>query len=218
MHKILKYKYADSENHFWGSDFHNYHDPNWTIPIWKGRGYSSPDESQKDVQKKINDKIGKDQYLWMLGDSFLSATDQQVIDWWAGINCENVMMLMGNHESQMYRLYKQEMLAQFGRFDIEVYPLRMKNVVFLGNHQEIWIGKQQIVMNHFPLHTHHGANRGSWNISGHEHRNDPSREPSYPINKCLDVSWDKKLDVWSFSEIADVMSTKEIFIPDHHRD
>ena len=43
-------------------------------------------------------------------------------------------MLFGNHESQIYRLYKKQMMVDYNRDDIEVYPLRMGNLVFCGNH------------------------------------------------------------------------------------
>jgi hypothetical protein len=32
----------------------------------------------------------------------------------------------------------------------------------------------------------------------------------------LDVSWDYKRDIWSFEEVEDVMSTKDILTVDHH--
>jgi hypothetical protein len=217
MYKILKYKYENRNDHFWSTDFHNYHDPSWPVPIWKMRGYNSPEESYNDVREKINAKVGENQILWILGDSFLSATDGEVIGWLNSIKCQNIMMLFGNHESQMYRLYKQEMIKQFGRDDIEIYPLRMNNVVFLGNHQEIWIGKQQIIMNHFPLRIWVGDARGSWMLSGHSHMQDKGRRPESADQKGLDLGWDYKNDVWTYSEIEDVMSTKSIRILDHNR-
>jgi len=217
MYKILKYKYENRNDHFWSTDFHNYHDPSWPVPIWKMRGYNSPEESYNDVREKINAKVGENQILWILGDSFLSATDGEVIGWLNSIKCQNIMMLFGNHESQMYRLYKQEMFKQFGTDDIEIYPLRMGNVVFLGNHQEIWIGKQQIIMNHFPLRIWHGDARSSWMLSGHSHLQDKGRRPESADQKGLDLGWDYKNDVWTYSEIEDVMSTKSIRILDHNR-
>jgi calcineurin-like phosphoesterase family protein len=218
MYKILKFKWDDRKNHFWSSDFHNYHNPSWDVPIWKMRGYSSYEESFGDIRDKINNRITTDQYLWMLGDSFLSATDDEVVSWWKDIKCQNVMMLFGNHESQMYRLYKKELLSQFGRDDIEVYPLKMGNVTFLGNHQEIVIGKKQIIMNHFPLRIWHNDSRSSWMLSGHSHLKDLGRRPEFEEQKGLDVGWDYKNDVWSFDEIEDVMSTKSVKILDHNRD
>lgn len=216
MYKILKFPYVEKDNHFWTSDLHNFHDPKWDIPIWKQRGYSSPHESYIDASHKINDRVKSGDHLWLLGDSFLSCGDTDVMNWFNGIICQNIHILFGNHESQLYRIYKSHVLEQYGSDEIEVYPLRVGNLIFSGNHQEILIGKQLIVMNHFPLHSHNKAARSSWNLSGHSHRTDNTRGPSHPTGKRLDIGWDIKLDIWSYDEILDVMSTKEIFSPDHH--
>jgi hypothetical protein len=37
------------------------------------------------------------------------------------------------------------------------------------------------------------------------------------MGKYLDCSWDWKKDIWSFEEIRDIMSTKEIYVTDHVR-
>lgn len=216
MYKILKFKYENRHDHFWSSDFHNYHDPNWDVPIWKQRGYNSVEESYNDVRDKINSRVSEYQHLWTLGDSHLSCSDEQVIAWWSSINCQNIHYLFGNHSSQMYRIYKQEVLKQYGSDEIEVYPLRMGNVIFSGNHQEILIGKQKIVMNHFPLHSWNAMGRKSLMLSGHQHCTDKTRTPDCPINRVLDVGWDWKNDVWSYDEIMDVMSTKMFLSVDHH--
>lgn len=177
MYKILKFPYVERHKHFWSSDLHNFHNPKWEVPLWKQRGYSSFQESYADVSDKINIKVGSNDHLWLLGDSFLSCKDTDVIDWFNNITCQNIHILFGNHESQMYRIYKSHVLHQYGSNEIEVYPLRVGNLIFSGNHQEILIGKQLIVMNHFPLHSHNKAARGAISLHGHCHNNDPTRNP-----------------------------------------
>jgi|694.fasta_scaffold95405_3 calcineurin-like phosphoesterase family protein len=217
VNKNIKHKWEDRNKIFFSSDWHNYHDPKWDIPIWKMRGYNSPQESVDDVVSKINARVKEDDFLWVIGDSFLSATDNQVLNWWNNIMCQNVMVLFGNHESQMYRIYKNAVMDQYGKSDIEVYPLRLNNLTFMGNHQEIQVGKIRIVLNHFPLRTHNQCSRGSWHLHGHSHNNDKTRNPNFQMGKYLDCSWDWKKDIWSFEEIRDIMSTKEIYVTDHVR-
>lgn len=217
MYKILKYPWEQRNRHFWSSDWHIFHDPKWNYPIWMTRGYESAEDAAKKIQDKFNERVGRYDTLWYLGDMFLNASDEQCLAWIDGINCENVNVLMGNHESNMYRLYKQEVLKQWCRDDIEVYPLKMGKITFFGNHLEIQIGKKNIVMNHFPIHSWNGmGGRKSWMISGHQHNADKTRNPDAPINRVLDVGWDWKTDVWSFSEIEDVMDTKTFVSYDHH--
>lgn len=217
MYRILKFNYNDRHKHYWVSDCHSYHDPkSWASPIWEMRGYSSAEDCAEQQIQKINERVGEDDILWNLGDNFLNSTDDQVREWLGAIKCKNIKYLFGNHESVPYRLYKDEVLKQYNT-DCEVYPLKMGNVEFLGNHQEIQIGKQQITNNHFPLRIWHNDSRSSWMLSGHSHLQDVGRRPESEYQKALDVGWDYKNDVWSFSEIEDVMSTKSIQILDHNR-
>jgi calcineurin-like phosphoesterase family protein len=217
MHKIKKFKWEDKDKLFFTSDWHIFHNPiHWQTPIWESRGYPSLESSVEDVILKINERVKHDDILFCLGDCFLNATDDQVLNWLSRIKCQNIYKLWGNHTSNTYRLYKQEVLKQFGRDDIEVYPIRVGNVEFYGNHLEILVGKQRIILNHFPLRIWHKNGHGSWNLSGHSHMTDKGRHPDAPYHKGLDCGWDWKNAVWSFDEISDVMSTKEREILDHH--
>lgn len=217
MYKILKHRWDDKDKIFWVSDTHAYHDPiHWEVPLWKSRGYNSAEEAAEDKIEKINAKVGKDDILYHLGDGFLNATDDQVKSWLGRINCQNIRWLWGNHESNLYRLYKQEIKSQYGLEGVEIYPLRMGNVEFLGNHLEIEVGKQKIIMNHFPLRIWHKNGKGSWMLSGHSHLTDKGRHPNNQYARAMDCGWDWNKDVWSFAEIRDIMSTKEVEILDHH--
>lgn len=221
MYKIIKHKWTEKDDLFFFSDPHVFHDPTWDSPLWQTRGYESAAAAAKDKIEKINAKVGKDQILYCLGDGFLNATDEQCLDWLAQINCQNIRYLFGNHESNMYRLYKKTIAETYPEFgpnpEVEIYPIRMKNVIFYGNHMDIEVGKQKLVLNHFPLHSWNSMGmRKSWMLSGHQHNTDKSRNPDAPINRCIDIGWDWKRDVWSYSEIEDVMSTKTFEAVDHH--
>jgi hypothetical protein len=216
VNKIIKHKWEDRNNIFFSSDWHNYHDPKWDVPIWKMRGYNSPQESVDDVVSKINARVKEDDFIYFIGDGFLNATDEQVLEWFSRINCKNINYIYGNHESNIFRIYRQAVLEKYGDPEIEVYPMRFNNVVFLGNYQEIYIGKKLIVLQHFPIKTWNNNSRNSFHLHGHSHNTDKSRNPEHPMGKCLDCSWDWKKDIWSFEEIEDVMSTKEMQIFDHH--
>lgn len=217
MNKILKFPWDQRNKHFWASDWHNFHDPKtWTSPIWEMRGYRNAEEASEQTLRITNEKVGVDDTLWYLGDGFLNASDEQCLNWLSRVNCQNINYLFGNHESNIYRIYKEQVKEQYGLEDVEVYPLKIGNVTFLGNHQEIMIGKQIIVNNHFPLRIWHKDNLGAWNLSGHSHLQDAGRRPDAPNQKGLDCGCDHQV-VWSFSEIEDVMSTKTIKILDHNR-
>lgn len=217
MHRIRKYDWEERHKHYWTSDWHVFHDPSWEVPIWEARGYLNHHDASEQILRKVNERVGEDDTLWYLGDAFLNATDEMCLEWLNGLKCKDIKIIWGNHESNMWRIYKNEVEKQFGFTNLEVYPLRMGNVEFLGNHAEIRIGRKNIVMNHFPYHSWNGmGGRKSWNLSGHSHNSDKTRNPDSPLNRCLDCSWDWKKDVWSFSDIEDIMSTKTFVSVDHH--
>ena len=109
MYKIEKYKWDDRGKIFFSSDFHIFHNPKeWPSPIWEMRGYTSVEDASENTLRVINERVGKDDILYFLGDGFLNAEDQQVLDWLARVNCQNIKYLWGNHESVPYRLYKKQ--------------------------------------------------------------------------------------------------------------
>lgn len=220
MHKILKYKWDDRNKHFFTSDWHIHHDPSWDVPIWKMRGYASPDDHADDVIEKVNARVGEDDILWNLGDMFLNSSDERAEDFLNQIKCKNIHKLWGNHTSNTYRIYKNAIKDQYNLEGVEVYPLRWKNVVFMGNHLELFIGKQRIILNHFAQRIWH-KNVGkwgtpSWQLSGHSHLSDKTRHPDFPLGKSMDLGWDHHNDIWSFEEIEEIMETKTAQILDHH--
>jgi calcineurin-like phosphoesterase family protein len=215
MYKIIKHPWEQRKKIFFSSDWHIFHDPKWPSPIWEMRGAHNAQHFAERTLQEINDTVPEDGTLYYLGDGFLNASDEQCIGWLERLKCKDIRYLFGNHESNMYRLYKEEVFKQFGRDDIEVYPLKMGNITFLGNHLEIQVGKQRIVLNHFPLRIWNGCHRFSWGLSGHSHLNDPLRRPEYPLAKALDTGIDYGR-IWSFEEIQELMSTKTVELIDHH--
>jgi calcineurin-like phosphoesterase family protein len=215
MYRIIKHKWEEKSKLYFSSDFHAYHNPNWPTPIWETRGHLNAQDSAEKMLVMINNTVPEDGILYFLGDGFLNATDELCMSWLKSIKCRTIRYLWGNHESNMYRIYKTEVLKQFGRDDIEVYPLRIANVEFMGNHLEIHVGKQMVILNHFPYRIFHKSHRGAWNLSGHSHLNDPQRRPEFPLGKGLDVGIDYG-KIWSFDDIQDIMSTKDTEMIDHH--
>ena len=211
MYKTLKFNWEERNSIFFSSDWHTYHDPAWTTPIWEARGYKSANDGAEQILHTINEKVKSTDKLIFLGDGFLNSTDEQCLNWLKGIKCQNIYYMWGNHESNMFRLYKAEILKQYGLTDVEIYPLKMDNVTFIGNHVEM------LVANHFPLRNWHNDGRSAWSIGGHSHLRDAGRRPDAPHQKALDCGWDYKCDVWSFKEMEDVMSTKSVEILDHRR-
>jgi calcineurin-like phosphoesterase family protein len=218
MYKIEKFKHEDRHKLYFSSDWHIFHDPSsWAVPIWKQRGYTSAEDAAIKIQNLINDTVPENAILYFLGDMFLNATDEKCVAWLNGVKCKDIRALWGNHESNTYRIYKEELAKSFGCCG-ELYPANFKripNLTFVGNHVEIQVGKRKIVMNHFPIHSWNSMSRGCYMLSGHQHLSDKTRLAEFPIGKVLDVGIDSG-KIWSFDEIDDVMSTKTFVSVDHH--
>lgn len=86
-----------------------------------------------------------------------------------------------------------------------------------GNHDkegipylEIKIGKQHIVLCHYPFVTWNKSRWGAWHLFGHCHGSYEGK------GKSLDVGWDAHGKILSFEDIEAIMATKEIHQVDHH--
>jgi calcineurin-like phosphoesterase family protein len=214
MNKKLKFN-TQQQGVFFSSDFHAFHNPSWPVPIWKMRGYESWQEMNEDILDKVNARVKPNDILFFLGDFALNSTPEQVEEFLSQIKCNNIHKIFGNHCSSTIRIYDREIMATFGQ-KIEVYPFKYKNLVFCGNHLEVSINKQHIILSHFPFRVFNRSHHGSWALSGHSHYSDKERRADYPIGKTLDVGWDGKNDIYSFEEIKEIMDKKSIHQVDHH--
>ncbi len=229
MIKVLKFKETKEHKVWFVSDLHWNHNPKWPIPLWKARGYTSLEESNKDIINKINEFVGSDDTLWSLGDLTLNCGEEQFESFIDSINCKNIFSLWGNHPNPMLKVYKREIDNILGNFEdrqgfpipveneaFEIYPFRYKNLIFCGNYAEIIVNGQYICLNHYPLSIWNFMKADSWALVGHSHHGYPNTCPDYKHGKILDCGWDGFKKPLSFSDIKDIMSTKEKIKVDLH--
>jgi calcineurin-like phosphoesterase family protein len=224
MHKVLKFN-DPNQKVFFSSDFHAFHNPSWDIPICKMRGYDSWQEMNEDIIKKVNSRIGSRDSLIYLGDFALNSTPEQVEEFLGRIECQNIYLLFGNHESSISRIYKKAVKQYMENLNleepkrgwgIEIYPLRYKNVIFCGSYLEIFVQKRKVVCSHFPFMVWNQSHHEAFSLNGHSHYTNIQRLVNYPIGKALDVGWDGKKDVYSWNEILKIMNNKITQKLDHH--
>jgi calcineurin-like phosphoesterase family protein len=216
MNKLLKFKQTDDCKHYFISDLHHFHNPPWTIPLWKARGYDSHIDMNDDQVLQINSMVRPDDVLWHLGDITLNCTETQFEEFLSKIKCQNIYSLFGNHNNPSWAIYQREVRKIIDR-DVEIYPLRYKNFVFHGNYQEILIDGQYMVLQHYALTVWNYMKDGAYMIHGHSHGNLPQSLPNESSKgKILDVSWDIFLKPVSFNQINEIMKKKNIITVDHH--
>lgn len=216
------------------SDTHLNHDPKWKIPLWEGRGFKSSKEHTDFIIDTINATVRPGDTLIHLGDFCLNTSESQCEELLSRIRCQTIYLLWGNHNNPLWKIYRREVLKALNRItqgyssasldgynspeDLEVYPFRYRNVVFLGNYLEAIIGGKLYVMEHYPVHVFNEMKHGVFHLCGHSHYGlDFSRAENLG-NKILDVGWDGWNKPYTPEEIEGIMAKKAIFATtDHHK-
>jgi len=215
MNKLLKFKQTDDQKVYFVSDTHYNHNPKWPVPLWAQRGYNSVEEMNEDEITQINAIVRPNDILFHLGDITLNCNEEQFETFIARLNCQNIYLFWGNHNAPVWTIYKREIASKY-MDDIEVYPLRYKNVIFLGNYQEITVDGQYMILGHYPISVFNYMKDGAWHLCGHSHYNfDPSTAEN-KTSKILDVGWEGLKRPYNMDEIRGIMNSKGIVAVDHH--
>ena len=199
------------------SDTHFHHNRDF---VWKSRGFSSVIEHDNALISKINERVKCDDILIHLGDFCLNTNASQFEELLTRINCQNIYMLFGNHPNPHYKnVYKplvKSLLKSEYTDDSEMYPLRYRNVVYIGHYAEVVIGGQFIVLSHYPIYVWNEMQHGAWMLCGHSHGGCPFSCPDNINNKILDCGWDLHKTPLSFGELQEIMDKKGFVAMDNH--
>ena len=128
---MTKFKSTSESKNWVSSDWHLGHQREF---VWGARGYKTHQEHTDGVINGINDNVLPNDNLFYLGDFSLNSNDQLFNEYLSRINCQNIYMLWGNHNSPGKNIYKKTVLEQYLRDDISVYPIRYRNVIFVGDY------------------------------------------------------------------------------------
>lgn len=197
--KILTYPKLNLEvdKVFFSSDLHLSHKK----LIDFGRKFNNVEEMNNTIYTNINNKVGRDDLLVLLGDTMM--IDKNYNKFLSLINCENIIMLYGNH-------------CNVRRFEeIDGYPAN--KLLYHGYYLELSINKQIICCSHYPMfHWNYQAD-GSLMLHGHNHGDEPSNIlKEIHKYKSLDVGIDNyhnifgTYDVFSYQDIENLLNNKLI--------
>ena len=227
MNKQIKIRQTDDRKVFWTSDTHLNHDPKWAVPLWEARGHKSAKDHTDFIISRINQSVRPNDILIHAGDFALNTDEAGLNELLARIQCQNIYMLWGNHNNPLWRVYQRELKRAFpttdqfaslqGEGELEVYPFRYKNIVFLGNYAEIVVDGHLFVVAHYPVYVWNYLKDGAKMICGHSHYNLPFSIADNLEAKILDVGWDGFARPLTNSEVLTIMNRKAVFKPgDHH--
>jgi len=211
---MLKFKTTNEVTNWVSSDFHLGHQRPF---VWETRGFDSHQHHTDSVIETINEYVSPNDNFFYLGDFSLNTTESQFEDYISRIKCQNIYMIWGNHNNPVEKIYNREVLSQYGKPDIKVYPLRYKNVIFMGDYLEVAIDGRAVVMFHYPIDIWNYMKDGSYMLCGHSHYSYPKTQKVAKSGLILDVGWDGYGRPYEFEEIISIMKSKEIKSVDHHK-
>ncbi len=149
------------------------------------RPFSSIQEMDNVIVNNINNKVLKNDRLFVLGDFCHWNIDPKF--YLDKINCKNLILIQGNHD-------KYKWLRSFPE-SYCYYELK----TFVNDSEKL------IILFHYPIREWNGWHRGSYHLFGHVHQ----QIPDDPNNYSLDVGVDgHNFSPLSLTEIGEIMSKK----------
>lgn len=194
---------------------HFCHDPKWSEPIWKQRGYRSEKECTDGLIVNWNKKANYETTGFLLGDiMFGMGGAEKFFSLLSRLEFKELYIMSGNHHAG----FKQAI--EMSDHNGDYYFSEDKVVRFYPNYLEAFVNGQAVVMSHYPILSWNGQGKGSWMLSGHVHGNlDKSKVGEQYVNSgalCLEVSVEKQPSPISFSEIRGLMRNRSATTFDHH--
>jgi len=245
MNKVLHFTQNSDRVVYVTSDTHWNHNPKWPVPLWQSRGYKSLEESNVHIIQSINERVRENDILFHLGDLTLNCTEEQFERFIGSIVCKNIYTLWGNHNSPAWKIYQREVagvyytkgytgysidpltnkqimggpnnaFVELLAANVEIYPLRYKNIIFIGNYAEVVVDGLYFVLCHYPIYVFNHMKDGAIQLCGHSHYNLPLSQADDPSSKILDVGWDGWAKPLAVKEIVDIVANKKVMVVDHH--
>ena len=107
---------------------------------FKNRPFSNIEEMNQALIQNINDTVGADDELWILGDFAYKINKEQVRNLRRQIQCRHVHLIYGNHDKdyssdhifQSVQHYK-ELKTEYGKFILFHYPILEWNAAHYGS-------------------------------------------------------------------------------------
>lgn len=225
---MLKLKFQETEGQkvYFTTDWHWHHNPKWPVPLWQARGYKSVEEHDTDIIETTNNIVRKNDILINLGDITLNCGETDFESLISQINCQNIHLLWGNHNSPCRSVYERAVKGELSLYEtqdgfgiddnIDIYPFRYKNIIFVGHYQEVHVNGQVFICQHFPLMIWDYMKHGAVHLCGHSHSSCPNTNSQGTYGKILDISWDEFKRPLSVKEINEIMNSKKNQSVDGH--
>lgn len=115
------------------------------------RPFTSVEEMDETLIKNINDTVGSDDTLYVLGDFTMGGSYTKCRKYLDRINCQDVRLVLGNHDKRFLSKGKQSPFTD----EMDYYELHRFGI--------------NIVMSHYPMDSWNGRDYGYIMCHGHIH-------------------------------------------------
>jgi len=217
MLKTLKFK-GDESSFFFISDLHHHHDRDF---IWGKRGFSSIEESDLALVKNWNNKCDENSIIFHLGDFiFNDGNGERIYKLIEKLRFKELFLFLGNHTSGHRQAYQEQLKAQFGEIDFEVYPLSFihqgKKVTFLPQYAEVNINSTMLILFHYPILSFNNQNQSAIHLCGHSHGSCELSNKDTGKGFRLDVGVESFGEPITLKEVKNHLKNRSIDKQDHH--
>lgn len=214
----MKIQINNKQNIFFCSDPHYGHSgivmgtSNWEDKSGC-RPFQTIGDMNKTLVENINSVVGENDVLFCLGDWSFGAykTGENITNikkFREQLVCKNIHLIFGNHDTEIIS-DKDESRSLFSS------TAHYREIIAIEQtlNQKEKAVKQKIVLSHYSHRVWNNIHGGAWMLFGHSHGNLKNVE-----GKSMDVGFDtrKEFRPYSYQEIKEIMSNKEIIKVDHH--
>lgn len=191
------------------SDFHFCHRSlTRGVSLWddksRCRDFDTIEEMNEAILSNINSLVKKDDEMYCLGDFCFAGVDNYKLR--EKINCKSIHYICGNHSNRHSKEY--DPIMSCGNSVSSLFSS-------YGFYKEIFRGKTQINLFHYPISSWNGMAEGSIHCFGHCHY---SPEDKYSNGgRSMDVGLDgNNLMPYLLDDVIDELLTKPIKREGHH--
>jgi calcineurin-like phosphoesterase family protein len=173
---------------FFTSDHHFGHA---NIIKFCNRPFENVDDMNQELIRRWNEKIGKDDEVYHLGDFGLTnkAALSDILDQLNG----TIYLIVGNHEgAALENRHKFKWIKEY--FELKIADKDCPN------------GVQRIILFHYAMRVWRGDYHGTWHLYGHSHGNLPDKEDVLAFDIGVDCHDFYPL---SYEEVKAIMATKK---------